>query len=70
VVAMGSAVTEVNVGDRVVLSYDHCGRCPACVGGRRSTARLSDGYGDTAYSSFFGQSSFAEYNVTSTECPS
>lgn len=28
--SIGSAVTKVKVGDRVVLSYNFCGECPSC----------------------------------------
>lgn len=28
--AVGSAVSKVQVGDRVVLSYNFCGECPSC----------------------------------------
>jgi aryl-alcohol dehydrogenase len=31
VVALGSAVTGVAMGDRVGMSYDSCGRCPTCI---------------------------------------
>jgi aryl-alcohol dehydrogenase len=31
---VGGAVTAVKPGDRVVLSYDACGRCRFCLGGR------------------------------------
>ena len=33
VVELGSAVDEVAVGDRVVISFSWCGHCEACVGG-------------------------------------
>ena len=33
VVELGSAVTEVAVGDRVVISFSWCGHCEACIGG-------------------------------------
>lgn len=77
---VGSAVTDIKVGDHVVLSYYSCGKCPRCqmgqvnhcvdyervnlVGGvyADGTKRISkDG---VEFSSFFGQSSFAEYAVT------
>ncbi len=32
--AVGAAVTDVQVGDHVVCSYDSCGECPACGQGR------------------------------------
>jgi aryl-alcohol dehydrogenase len=34
--AVGSAVRKVVPGDHVVLSFDSCGRCGACAGGRPS----------------------------------
>ncbi|HEX4002566.1 MAG TPA: NAD(P)-dependent alcohol dehydrogenase [Candidatus Acidoferrales bacterium] len=33
---VGAAVTYVKPGDRVVLSYDSCGQCRFCLGGRNS----------------------------------
>ena len=33
IVEIGSAVTEVAVGDRVVISFSWCGHCPACLRG-------------------------------------
>ena len=33
IVEVGSAVDEVAVGDRVVISFSWCGRCSACLGG-------------------------------------
>ena len=33
---VGSAVRSVKPGDRVILSYDSCGRCRFCLGGRNS----------------------------------
>jgi aryl-alcohol dehydrogenase len=34
IVELGSAVTTLAVGDRVVLSMPWCGECPACLGGQ------------------------------------
>jgi aryl-alcohol dehydrogenase len=31
IVELGSAVTDLNVGQRVVISFTSCGRCPACL---------------------------------------
>ncbi len=31
--AVGAGVTDVAVGDHVVLSYDNCGKCPPCMQG-------------------------------------
>ena len=33
VVTLGSAVTDVAIGDRVVISFSWCGHCSTCVGG-------------------------------------
>lgn len=75
--AVGSAVSKVQVGDRVVLSYNFCGECPSCQRhapsychdffGQNFVGQRSDG--STALSrdglpvrhNFFGQSSFATY---------
>ncbi|MEE1823640.1 NAD(P)-dependent alcohol dehydrogenase [Streptomyces sp. BE20] len=34
VVAVGAAVTRVRPGDTVILTFDSCGACPPCLGGR------------------------------------
>lgn len=34
VAALGDGVTGLEVGDHVVLSFNHCGACPACARGR------------------------------------
>ncbi|GAA3184110.1 MULTISPECIES: NAD(P)-dependent alcohol dehydrogenase [Streptomyces] len=78
---VGRDVTGVAVGDRVVLSYAHCGECARCDAGLyvhcRSLLALNfsgaRADGSTAYSSqgtplqghFFGQSSFSGQIVTS-----
>jgi aryl-alcohol dehydrogenase len=36
VTEVGAAVTDVAVGDRVVLSFSVCGRCENCLSGRRA----------------------------------
>ena len=33
VAALGSAVTEFTIGDRVVISFSWCGHCSTCLGG-------------------------------------
>ena len=33
--SVGVGVTDVTVGDHVVISYDHCGRCENCRAGRQ-----------------------------------
>ena len=76
---VGSAVTAVSPGDRVAMSFDSCGTCPTCTGGRppychaffaRNLASTrADGTtslsrnGDVVHSHFFGQSSFATHAV-------
>lgn len=79
--AIGEAVTHVEPGDHVVLSYDHCGDCQWCRAGRSSYcemfaavnyfgARLDSSLtmrqGDEeVFGSFFGQSSFATHAIAS-----
>ncbi|MFT3864310.1 MAG: NAD(P)-dependent alcohol dehydrogenase [Solirubrobacterales bacterium] len=82
--AVGGAVRDVEVGDRVALSFDFCGRCRNCRDGRPAYCyenwprnfggcRL-DGTtsleldGAAVHSHFLGQSSFAEYSVCPRNC--
>ncbi len=74
---VGSAVTRVAAGDRVLLTGDSCGRCRQCMAGRipychevlaynfvefRPDGSARARRGDTAIrASFFGQSSFADH---------
>ncbi|CAN5359464.1 NAD(P)-dependent alcohol dehydrogenase [soil metagenome] len=74
---VGSDVTKVSPGDRVLLSFRSCGHCPRCethdpgychqLAGMNFTGRRPDGStalrdGDQEISSaFFGQSSFASH---------
>ena len=74
---VGSAVTKVRPGDRVVLSFNSCGACPRCREGQPAycqsfpmlnyTGARPDGApamhegGEPVSSNFFGQSSFASY---------
>jgi aryl-alcohol dehydrogenase len=74
--AVGVAVAELAPGDRVGMSYDCCGVCPACVRGlgaychaffehNFAATRPEDGSsvcGDV-HAHFFGQSSFATHSV-------
>ncbi|MBI5487385.1 MAG: NAD(P)-dependent alcohol dehydrogenase [Deltaproteobacteria bacterium] len=72
---VGSDVTTVAPGDRVILSFPSCGRCNHCLGGHPAycddNLRLSFGGarldGSNAYHGvhghFFGQSSFATYSI-------
>ena len=75
---VGEAVRDVKVGDRVVMTFYTCGHCPTCRSGRPTGCSLyapvnfSGMHGDFTHrhsidgkpvSSFFAQSSFAEYAV-------
>ncbi|WP_322762192.1 NAD(P)-dependent alcohol dehydrogenase [Frankia sp. Cr2] len=80
VVAVGEAVTDVVVGDRVVLSSGSCGTCPACLSARPaecpSAALINmrgsrgDGsiplskHGEPVHATFVCQSSFATHALT------
>ncbi|SHN16538.1 NAD(P)-dependent alcohol dehydrogenase [Cryptosporangium aurantiacum] len=74
--AVGDAVTTVQPGDVVCLSYRNCGACAECLAGHPAYCLRSDlnargtrGDGSTplsrdgvpVYGNFFGQSSFATY---------
>ncbi|NIC42860.1 NAD(P)-dependent alcohol dehydrogenase [Aquabacterium sp. A08] len=75
--SVGSAVTKVQVGDRVVLSYNFCGACPSCLrhapsycryffgsnflGQRRDGSTALSRDGQPVRHHFFGQSSFATH---------
>lgn len=79
--AVGDAVTTVAVGDHVVLSFDSCRRCSACVSGHPAYCELFpalnyvgsrlDGSptmqqgSDDVHGSWFGQSSFGTHAVAS-----
>ncbi|NKB69994.1 MAG: alcohol dehydrogenase catalytic domain-containing protein [Candidatus Latescibacteria bacterium] len=74
---VGSAVTKVQPGDRVVLTYNSCGICPNCqndqaaycldvveltFGGKRADGSSPlSQNGEVVHGCFFGQSSFADY---------
>ncbi len=76
---VGQDVTDVSVGDHVVLTYSSCHRCSSCLSGAPAycqnfwthnfAASRPDGSqsiredGVQIGSSFFGQSSFAQYAV-------
>ena len=75
---VGEAVRDVKVGDRVVLTFYTCGHCGPCRSGHPTgcdvygPANFSGLHGDFTHrlsvdgqpvSSFFAQSSFAEYAV-------
>lgn len=75
---VGSAVTDLKVGDKVVMGPATCGECAQCLnghpqyctynyefnfGGSRQDGSKAFSDGDTPVSShFFGQSSFAQYS--------
>lgn len=76
---VGSAVTTVKPGDKVVLSFSYCGTCPSCLKGHQAycpslfplnfMGRRLDGStpitrnGEELNAVFFGQSSFATYSI-------
>ncbi len=78
---IGSSVRKLAVGDHVVLTFDSCGRCPTCVGGKPSYCyevaavcfggkRLDgsttlSGGSAPVHGNFFGQSSFATHAIAS-----
>lgn len=76
---VGSGVTKVAAGDHVAMTFNSCGHCPTCSGGRPSychqffehnfgSQRLDGSTalsrdGEAIHSHYFGQSSFATYAV-------
>jgi aryl-alcohol dehydrogenase len=79
VAAVGKAVTQFSPGDHVVISYPWCGSCANCTrkmqshclqnfdlkmrGTRLDGSTLMHKGGETVYSAFFQQSSFATYAI-------
>lgn len=77
--AVGSGVTRIRPGDRVVMSYPFCGSCPKCERGepylcgkhmelafggtRLDGSRTITLRGQPAAGAFFQQSSFATYSI-------
>ncbi|WKA52433.1 NAD(P)-dependent alcohol dehydrogenase [Planococcus liqunii] len=76
---VGSAVTSIEAGDHVVLSFAYCGHCENCLTGHPTVClnfnelnfggKMQDGtnrihHHDHAVSTFFGQSSFGTFAVT------
>lgn len=75
--SVGARVRKVRPGDRVLMSYNHCGHCPACqahaisycddFAGTNFVGLRSDGSaalrldGQPVRHNFFGQSSFATH---------
>ena len=80
---IGSAVTEVKPGDRVIVSWPACGECHSCLTGERYVCdnafpllfggRRLDGSqtikmnGEWISGSWFQQSSFATYAIAASE---
>lgn len=75
--AIGPAVTDVSVGDHVVLSFGSCGSCRACVTGQPALCdhfleinfsgtrdMAVDAAGDPVTTGWFGQSSFATHAIS------
>jgi len=76
---IGSKVSKVQVGDKVILSFLSCGHCPSCSdhepaycydltalnkGGTRKDGSHTHHDGESPVTgSFFGQSSFANYSL-------
>lgn len=77
VATVGSAVTKVKTGDRVVMTFNSCGHCPSCAEhlpsycydffGYNFAGQRPDGSsplskdGHAVHGNFFGQSSFASH---------
>lgn len=77
---LGSGVTDLKVGDRVIMSFNSCGRCPNCkddaptycydffpenwLGTRADGSPTVFRDGTPVNAHFFGQSSFATYCIT------
>ncbi|HTQ34273.1 MAG TPA: NAD(P)-dependent alcohol dehydrogenase [Stellaceae bacterium] len=79
VAELGAGVTDLAVGDKVVISFPFCGECEPCrtnhpaycteARALKSSGRRADGFtpmsrdGAPVYSCFFQQSSFATYAI-------
>jgi len=76
--AVGAGVSDLKVGDHVVLSFAHCGNCEHCLTGHPTVCdtfndlnfggAMDDGshrlaQGQQELSTFFGQSTFATYAI-------
>ena len=63
IIEKGSKVKGYEIGDRVALLYDACGRCDMCKSGqegRCADADILDKFSEDGYKGFFG---FADYMV-------
>lgn len=81
---MGAAVSDLAIGDHVLLSFPACNQCLQCSQGRPAYckrafqlsfggARLDGSHtfsldGEDVFSPFFGQSSFAHRSIVSAAC--
>ena len=79
VISVGPGVKGLEAGDKVILSFNSCGECPACqksklpycfnfmqfnTGGRPDgSSAFTDGNGEAVLSHYFGQSSFASHTI-------
>lgn len=76
--AVGTGVSDLKVGDHVVLSFAHCGNCEHCLTGHPTVCdtfndlnfggAMDDGshrlaQGEQELSTFFGQSTFATFAI-------
>lgn len=76
--AIGKGVSDLRVGDHVVLSFAHCGNCSNCLTGHPTVCAtfnelnfagaMDDGsrrlvQGEQSLATFFGQSSFATHAI-------
>lgn len=76
--AVGASVSDLQVGDHVVMSFAHCGNCGHCLTGHPTVCdtfnelnfggAMDDGshrlaQDGEALATFFGQSSFATYAI-------
>ncbi|KIL48395.1 NAD(P)-dependent alcohol dehydrogenase [Jeotgalibacillus campisalis] len=79
---VGSAVTKIQTGDHVVLSFTYCGHCENCLSGHPTVCmkfndlnfggKMQDGtnrlhQNDQDVSTFFGQSSFGTFAVANEQ---
>uniref|UniRef100_A0AAU1M2T8 NAD(P)-dependent alcohol dehydrogenase n=1 Tax=Streptomyces sp. NBC_00148 TaxID=2903626 RepID=A0AAU1M2T8_9ACTN len=81
--AVGTGISGVDVGDKVLLTFRSCGKCHACAQGKpgycdsfvalNSSGRRADGSvtltqdGEPLRGSYFGQSSFATHAIASQD---
>ncbi|UNM96225.1 NAD(P)-dependent alcohol dehydrogenase [Ignatzschineria rhizosphaerae] len=73
--AIGDDITDLNVGDHVVLTFASCGKCPNCLNQQPAYCEqffkasftekevYQDEHHHPIFGGFFGQSSFATYAI-------